>query len=76
MWLCLGSAANPLTLPNPDTGSLLPIVQKVIAANADKAEQLRGGKTGLMGFFVGQVMKETGGKANAQLVQELLQKSL
>ncbi len=59
-----------------DAGSLLPIVQKVIAANADKAAQLRGGKGGLMGFFVGQVMKETGGKANAQLVQELLQKNL
>lgn len=59
-----------------DAGSLLPIVQKVIAANADKAAQLRGGKGGLMGFFVGQVMKETGGKANAQLVQELLQKEL
>ena len=59
-----------------DLGALIPAIEKVIAANADKAAQYRAGKTGLLGFFVGQVMKATGGKANPQLVQELVREKL
>lgn len=59
-----------------DTGALLPIVQQVIAANADKAAQYRSGKTGLLGFFTGMVMKETRGSASPSVVQALLQAEL
>jgi len=55
-----------------DSSALLPVVERVIAANADKATQYRAGKTGLLGFFTGQVMRETKGAANAAVVQELL----
>ena len=48
----------------------------VAMANPDKAAAYKSGKTGLLGFFVGQVMKATQGKANPQLVNELLQKML
>ena len=44
--------------------------------NAAQVEAYRAGKTGLLGFFVGQVMKETGGKANARVVNELVTKKL
>jgi aspartyl-tRNA(Asn)/glutamyl-tRNA(Gln) amidotransferase subunit B len=47
-----------------------------VAANPKQAEQFRGGKAAMLGFFVGQVMKATGGKANPQLVNELLRKIL
>ncbi|GIV76831.1 MAG: hypothetical protein KatS3mg050_1225 [Litorilinea sp.] len=59
-----------------DAEALAPLVQQVIQANPDKVAQYRGGKTGLMGFFVGQVMRQTQGKANPQLVQQLLQEKL
>jgi glutaminyl-tRNA synthetase len=59
-----------------DSGALEPIVDKVIAANPDKVTAYQNGKTGLIGFFVGQVMRETGGKANPQLVQELVSRKL
>ncbi|MFN8494262.1 MAG: glutamine--tRNA ligase/YqeY domain fusion protein [Caldilineaceae bacterium] len=59
-----------------DPDALAPIIEKVIGANRDKAEQYRAGKTGLLGFFVGQVMKESGGKANPQLVQDLVRGKL
>ncbi|HEY1956191.1 MAG TPA: Asp-tRNA(Asn)/Glu-tRNA(Gln) amidotransferase subunit GatB [Polyangiaceae bacterium] len=59
-----------------DASALEPIVRRVVEANAKQAEQLRGGKIGLMGYFVGQVMKETKGSANPQLVNELLKKIL
>jgi glutaminyl-tRNA synthetase len=55
-----------------DPGALTPVVDKVLAALPDKAEQYRSGKTGLMGLFVGQVMRETGGKANPELVRQIL----
>ena len=48
----------------------------VIAANPDKLAEYRGGKTKLAGFFVGQVMKATGGKANPQAVQALVKAKL
>jgi glutaminyl-tRNA synthetase len=59
-----------------DAGSLEPIVLKLIAENPDKVEAYRNGKTGLLSFFVGQVMRETSGKANPQLLQELVRSKL
>ena len=59
-----------------DKGNLEPIIERAVAAYPDKVEQYRGGKTGLMGFFVGQVMRETEGRANPSLVQELLRSKL
>ncbi|WP_027893918.1 glutamine--tRNA ligase/YqeY domain fusion protein [Calidithermus chliarophilus] len=59
-----------------DAGALEPVVERVLAANPDKVAAYRAGKTGLMGFFVGQVMRETQGQANPQLLQELLSRKL
>jgi glutaminyl-tRNA synthetase len=59
-----------------DAGALEPLVERVLAANPDKVAAYRSGKTGLMGFFVGQVMRETQGQANPQLLQELLSRKL
>ncbi len=59
-----------------DESALAPLVDEVVAANAAKAAEYRGGKTGLMGFFVGQVMRSTGGTANAERVRELLERRL
>lgn len=55
-----------------DDASLAPMIDQIIADNPKQAEQYREGKTKLMGFFVGQVMKQTGGKANPQQVNDLL----
>ncbi|HEY2379818.1 MAG TPA: Asp-tRNA(Asn)/Glu-tRNA(Gln) amidotransferase subunit GatB [Terriglobia bacterium] len=52
------------------------IVSKVIGENPKPVEQYRQGKTGNFGFFVGQVMKATGGRANPQTVNEILKKRL
>ena len=49
---------------------------KVLADNADKVEQYRGGKEALFGFFVGQTMKAMQGKANPQVVNEAVKKGL
>ena len=51
-------------------------VDKVIAAHPDKFEEYRQGRTGLAGFFVGQVMRETRGAANPELVNELVKARL
>jgi len=51
---------------------LSPIVDAVIAAHPDQAETYRGGKEGVLGFFVGQVMRETQGKADPKVVNRLL----
>lgn len=59
-----------------DSGSLAPLIEKIIADNPKQAEQYRQGKTKLLGFFVGQVMKETAGKANPQQVNELVRTKL
>jgi len=61
---------------NSDTGAIEAAVAKVLADNADKVEQYRGGKEALFGFFVGQTMKAMQGKANPQVVNELLKKTL
>ena len=52
------------------------IAQKIVDANAPQVEAYRGGKTQLFGFFVGQVMKETKGRANPQTVNSLLKEIL
>ncbi len=59
-----------------DAGEIEAIVDKVIAANPGQLEQYRAGKTGLMGFFVGQVMRDTGGQANPKVVNEVLTRKL
>ncbi len=59
-----------------DTTAIEKAVDDVIAANTAQVEQYRSGKTGLLGFFVGGVMKATGGKANPAVVNELLRKKL
>jgi len=59
-----------------DTGAIEKIVDEVLAENADKVEQYKGGKDKLFGFFVGQTMKKSQGKANPQAVNELLKEKL
>jgi aspartyl-tRNA(Asn)/glutamyl-tRNA(Gln) amidotransferase subunit B len=55
-----------------DTGELEQIIDDLLAANPDKVEQYRAGKTKLQGFFVGQVMKLTSGRADPKLTNQLL----
>jgi len=59
-----------------DTGAIEAVIAEVMAANADKVADYRGGKDKLFGFFVGQTMKAMGGKANPGVVNELLKKAL
>ena len=59
-----------------DTGAIEEVVAKVIAANPEEREAYKGGKKKLFGFFMGQVMRETRGKASPQAVTEILRKKL
>jgi len=59
-----------------DAGALEKIVDDVIASNAKQVEQYRGGKTAVLGFLVGQVMKASRGQANPATVNEVLRKKL
>ncbi len=59
-----------------DTSAIAAAIDDVIAANTPQVEQYRSGKVGLLGFFVGNVMRATGGKANPAVVNELLKKKL
>lgn len=59
-----------------DTGAIEALIDEVMSANQDKVEQYRGGKDKLFGFFVGQVMKASGGKANPAAVNDILRKKL
>jgi aspartyl-tRNA(Asn)/glutamyl-tRNA(Gln) amidotransferase subunit B len=59
-----------------DSGAIEAAVDKVLADNADKVEQYKGGKEALFGFFVGQTMKAMQGKANPQVVNEVLKAKL
>jgi len=59
-----------------DTGELEAIVVQVMTDNPDQVEQLRKGKDKVLGFFVGQVMKATQGKANPKQVNELIRKNI
>jgi aspartyl-tRNA(Asn)/glutamyl-tRNA(Gln) amidotransferase subunit B len=59
-----------------DESELAPVIDAVIAANPAQVETYRGGKEGVLGFLVGQVMKETQGKADPRVVNRLLQEKL
>jgi aspartyl-tRNA(Asn)/glutamyl-tRNA(Gln) amidotransferase subunit B len=59
-----------------DTGAIEAIVDEVIAANPGQVEEYLGGKDKLIGFFVGQVMQKSKGKANPGMVNELIKKKL
>ncbi|MCA1815873.1 MAG: Asp-tRNA(Asn)/Glu-tRNA(Gln) amidotransferase subunit GatB [Acidobacteria bacterium] len=59
-----------------DAGEIGRVVEEVIAANPKQLEQYRAGKEALLGFFVGQVMRASQGKANPKLVNEVLRKKL
>ncbi len=59
-----------------DASSLEPLVAIVMERNPDKVEAYRGGKTGLLGFFVGQVLSETKGAADPELTQRMLRDAL
>ncbi|MFA6988504.1 MAG: glutamine--tRNA ligase/YqeY domain fusion protein, partial [Candidatus Gastranaerophilaceae bacterium] len=59
-----------------DESQLIPIIDKIITNNPQNVASYKEGKTNLLGFFVGQAMKETQGKANPKLLNELVQKKL
>jgi aspartyl-tRNA(Asn)/glutamyl-tRNA(Gln) amidotransferase subunit B len=59
-----------------DTGAIEAEIAKIMAANEDKVAEYRGGKDKLFGFFVGQTMKAMQGKANPQVINDLLKKAL
>lgn len=59
-----------------DPNRIAPVVDEVIAANPENVEKYRSGNERLFGFFVGQVLKATGGKANPRVVNELLKRKL
>jgi aspartyl-tRNA(Asn)/glutamyl-tRNA(Gln) amidotransferase subunit B len=59
-----------------DEETLAPVIDAVVAAHPEQVETYRGGKEGVLGFLVGQVMRETGGKADAKIVNQLLREKL
>jgi len=59
-----------------DEEALTPVVEEILANNPDKVERYQNGQTGLLGFFMGQVMRETEGTANPELAKKLLQENL
>ena len=59
-----------------DEGALIPVIEEILAKHPGQLEQYRAGKDKLFGFFVGQVMKATRGKASPQLINDLLQRRL
>ena len=59
-----------------DSGAIEAEISAVLANHPDEVDRYRAGQTKLMGFFVGQIMKATKGKANPKLVNELLRKKL
>jgi aspartyl-tRNA(Asn)/glutamyl-tRNA(Gln) amidotransferase subunit B len=59
-----------------DASELEPLIERVLADNPGQVALYKGGKAGLLGFFVGQVMKETQGKADPKVVNELLRQKL
>jgi aspartyl-tRNA(Asn)/glutamyl-tRNA(Gln) amidotransferase subunit B len=77
------SEASPATMVErkglvqiSDTGELEAVVARVVAANPDLADKFRGGKRGVLGALVGQVMRETRGRANPRLVSDLLERAI
>jgi aspartyl-tRNA(Asn)/glutamyl-tRNA(Gln) amidotransferase subunit B len=73
-----GFAAEPYLAQKTvsDISALDPVIEEIVAANAGEVAAYRGGKEGLLGFFVGQVMKATGGKADPRVVNERLREKL
>jgi len=73
-----GFSADPYVAEEAvsDTAEIGPVVDRILAENPDQVAAFRGGKEGLLGFFVGQVMKETQGKANPRVVSELVRDRL
>ena len=59
-----------------DASALDPVIDRILSENAEQVEAYRAGKKGLLGFFVGLVMRETGGKANPKVVNERLLEKL
>jgi glutaminyl-tRNA synthetase len=59
-----------------DPDALVPLVQRVMEAHPDEVAAYRSGKRGLIGFFIGQVMRETRGRANPELTRELFEREL
>jgi glutaminyl-tRNA synthetase len=59
-----------------DPAALAAIVQDVVARHPGKVEEYRGGRTGLLGFFVGQVMRNSAGRANPEMVREMIEGAL
>jgi Asp-tRNA(Asn)/Glu-tRNA(Gln) amidotransferase B subunit len=59
-----------------DAGELDPVIDRVLAAHPEQVASYKAGKEGLLGFLVGQVMRETKGKASPQMVNELLRERL
>jgi aspartyl-tRNA(Asn)/glutamyl-tRNA(Gln) amidotransferase subunit B len=59
-----------------DEDLLAPVIEAVLAANPEQVETYRGGKEGVLGFFVGAVMRETQGKADPKVVNQLLREKL
>jgi aspartyl-tRNA(Asn)/glutamyl-tRNA(Gln) amidotransferase subunit B len=80
MWAGEGSADEIISSQGlkqiSDTSAIELVVSKVIAAHPAQLAEYRAGKEKLIGFFVGQVMKETGGKANPEQVNEVLREQL
>jgi aspartyl-tRNA(Asn)/glutamyl-tRNA(Gln) amidotransferase subunit B len=77
------SGKNPQTIVQEkgllqvsDEGELLSLVREIVAANPTQAEDYRSGKDKLMGYFVGQLMQKTKGKANPKIANELFAKEL
>jgi aspartyl-tRNA(Asn)/glutamyl-tRNA(Gln) amidotransferase subunit B len=59
-----------------DSGAIEALIDMVVSANIDKVNEYRGGKDKLFGFFVGQVMKQSGGQANPRMVNQILKSKL
>jgi aspartyl-tRNA(Asn)/glutamyl-tRNA(Gln) amidotransferase subunit B len=80
MWAGEGSANQVIEAKGlrqiSDTGALEQAIDAVILAHPQQVSDYRGGKHKLMGFFVGQVMKDTGGKANPAEVNRILRQRL
>jgi aspartyl-tRNA(Asn)/glutamyl-tRNA(Gln) amidotransferase subunit B len=68
-------AAESVSLVS-DTSIIEEACKRVVERSPDEVARFRGGNAKLMGFFVGNVMKETGGKANPKIVNEILRKLL
>jgi aspartyl-tRNA(Asn)/glutamyl-tRNA(Gln) amidotransferase subunit B len=80
MWTGAGDADQVIEAQGlrqiTDSGQLEAMIDAIVAANPGQVAQYRAGKDKVFGFFVGQVMKESKGKANPQQVNEILMRKL